>query len=235
MRKQIPIMIGILMCQVLVYADTSLEFQADQKWNGQAVMEFSGKSTLHDFSGHAPCEPFVWEIVTDPNSHELIINSEIDVQVQKMDTDNKKRDKNMRSMFEADKFTTIHGQVAGVRLAAFKPVAVESKSNHSIRIVPGSLPIELQIRDTKRKVLADVSQFRASSKDITFAIDFDVSLKEFNLEAPTVMKIIRVGDTVRLRGIVTLRPESAKNTPLTTRVQADETVSQHSTADLPAR
>lgn len=221
MKKRYLIVIGILMSHVPAYAGASLEFQAGQKWQGQAIMEFSGKSTLHDFAGHAMCEPFAWEIVTDPNSHEPVINAQMDLHVQKMDTDNKKRDKNMRSMFEADKFSTIHGQVTGVRLATFKPLAVESKSNRSVRIIPGSLPIELQIRDTRRKVLADVSQLHTGSKDITFAIEFDVSLKEFNLEAPTVMKVIRVGDTVRLRGIVTLRPELAQDMPLTAHAQAN--------------
>ncbi len=73
---------------------------------------------LHDFSGQVNCEPFTWQITTDPNTGTLVVNGELDVLISKMDTQNKKRDKNMRNMFQSKKFPHIHGKIVDANLAA---------------------------------------------------------------------------------------------------------------------
>ena len=54
---------------------------------------------------------------------------------------------------------------------------------------------------------AQVTQFKTTAEKTTFTLDFAVSLKSFGLKPPSVMGIIRVGDTVRLQAEVTLTPQ----------------------------
>ena len=186
---------------------TAMESVSEQSGQGQALIRFYGTSTLHDFSGQVNCEPFTWQITTDPNTGTLVVNGELDVLISKMDTQNKKRDKNMRNMFQSKKFPHIHGKIVDANLAAVQPIPAAPRE------VPGKLPIVLTISNKKQNVMAQVTQFKTTAEKTTFTLNFDVSLKSFGLKPPSVMGIIRVGDTVRLQAEVTLTPKQAQEEP----------------------
>ncbi len=56
----------------------------------------------------------------------------------------------------------------------------------------------------ERKVRATASNLKESGERVTFDLEFPVSLGEFDLKAPSVLGIIRVGDKVSVKATFTL-------------------------------
>ena len=198
------------------------DLKTNQTWQGQAKIRFFGTSTLHHFSGNVACETFTWKTMNDPNRGEPVIRADIDLLVQNMDTDNKGRNKNMYQMFQIKKYPRIHGTIQDANLAEFKPVLKATNSDQPPQDAeggrgrPGTLPFLLTIRDKQQEVVCKVSHMQTGPKDITFTLDFEVSLKAFGLKPPSVLGVIRVGDRVRLQADVTLSPPMLQKEPAMT-------------------
>ena len=67
-----------------------------------------------------------------------------------------------------------------------------------------SIDLLLRIRDVERKVRATAGNLKESGERVTFDLEFPVSLGEFDLKAPSVLGIIRVGDKVSVKANFTL-------------------------------
>jgi hypothetical protein len=67
-----------------------------------------------------------------------------------------------------------------------------------------SIDLHLRIRDVERKVRATAGNLKESGERVTFDLEFPVSLGEFELKPPSVLGIIRVGDTVSVKAAFTL-------------------------------
>jgi hypothetical protein len=191
-----------------------MELPSQQNGQGQAMIRFYGKSTLHDFSGSVKSEPFGWQILTDPNTQRPIVRGQLDVVVETMNTHNKDRDKNMHAMFESKKFPRIHGAVQDANLAPCLPVVRTVDAKKPPREIPGKLPILVTIRDTRQTVTAEVSHLQTGAKEVTFSLAFELSLKSFGLKPPSVLGIIRVGDKIRIEAEVTLTPKKTQVPPV---------------------
>lgn len=165
---------------------------------GDCDVAFLGTSTLHDFSGSVRCQPFAAVLVHDAMGKEVLPSVEVEVPVAGMDTRNKSRDGQMREMFQSDRFPRIHASVRDVNVARLRQEMGKDPD--------GKAPLDflLRIRDVERKVRATASRLKESGERVTFALEFPVSLKEFDLKAPTVLGIIRVGDTVSVKTTFTL-------------------------------
>ena len=70
----------------------------------------------------------------------------------------------------------------------------------------GKAPLDLllRIREVERKIRAVAGNLMESGDRVTFDIEFPVSLGEFDLKAPSVLGIIRVGDKVSVKATFTL-------------------------------
>lgn len=191
-------------CLSTLYA--APEPQVGQTWQGQAAVRFSCTSTLHNFSGEVPCETFQCTFVVDPNSGKAAIRADIDALVQKMNTHNKKRDKNLRKMFQADRFPRIHVTVLDADAERTRPVFQTLLPDQPPREKPGTLPLLLKIREVQRPLVGQVSHLQIHADHVSFQMNFEISLKAFNLKPPSVLGLIRVGDRIRLQADVTLRP-----------------------------
>ncbi|MDP2657056.1 MAG: YceI family protein [Candidatus Deferrimicrobium sp.] len=160
---------------------------------GACDVAFLVTSTLHDVPGSVRCLPFESVLARDAAGRQVIPSVEVEVPVASMDTRNKSRDGKMREMFRADRFPRIH--------AAARDVDVDRLRVELGKGREGKAPLDLllRIRDVERKVRARASNLKESGERVTFDLEFPVSLGEFDLKAPSVLGIIRVGDKVSVK------------------------------------
>jgi hypothetical protein len=158
---------------------------------GNCELRILGTSTLHDFAGTVRCQPFPVSLVGGADGRTVIPGVEIAVLVEEIDTQNKSRDKQMREMFQSGKFPRIH---------AFLSNLDPDKIRQEMRKDPngkGKVELTLKIRDIERRIQAAVSNLRETPGRVSFDAEFPLSLKEYNLQPPTVFfGAIRVGDKV---------------------------------------
>ncbi len=158
---------------------------------GTCDIRFLGTSTLHDFTGTVRCQPFPVSLVDGADGRMVIPEVEFSVLVEEMDTQNKNRDKQMREMFQNEKFQRIQAVLSNLD---------PDKIRQEMRKDPngkGTLEFTLKIRDVERRIQAVIGNLREISGRVSFDAEFPVSLKEYNLTPPTVFfGIVRVGDKV---------------------------------------
>jgi polyisoprenoid-binding protein YceI len=145
---------------------------------GSAQVSFTISSTLRDFEGTAGSVA-----VTPSQGADGTWSADVSVSVAAMKTGNGWRDADMREMLDA----AHHPQIRG-RFRDVEPEKVRSS---------GVLPFVLQIRTVEHPVKATVQNWRQSERAASFDAAFDVSLKSFQLEAPSRF-FLTVGDTVRV-------------------------------------
>lgn len=158
---------------------------------GNCELRILGTSTLHDFAGTVRCQPFPVNLVGGADGRKVIPVVEIAVLVEEMDTMNKTRDKQMREMFQNERFPRIQAVLSNLD---------PDKIRQEMRKDPngkGTLEFTLKIRDIERRIQAVIGNLREISGRVSFDAEFPVSLKEYNLTPPTVFfGIVRVGDKV---------------------------------------
>ncbi len=159
-----------------------------ETWTGAAEVEFDATSTLHDFTGTAPVEPFEVSLVQDGSFASL--GGTASVVVAKMDTRHAKRDANLRTMFAAERYPLAIGALPSTRIDMAAP--------------PASLPLHLTIRGRTRAVPAALSNWQLADGHCRFNLAITLSLREFGLEPPVLLGFIRVGDAVAVRARVAL-------------------------------
>jgi len=108
-----------------------------------------------------------------------------------MDTNNKRRDKKMREMFEEEKFPTISGNAGSAVLS-------------EIRAGKAKVPLKLKIRDIEKPVTATVSHVVVTDSRIKGELAFDVSLADYRLDPPRPLGMIKVDDKVSVTVTVIL-------------------------------
>lgn len=140
-------------------------------------VRFDGDSTLHTFSGNVESNSI--EINPDGGGRGTV---SVSIQVLQMKTGHDGRDENMYKMFDAEKFPLIRGTASLDDL-------VDATRN--------VVPIALTICDQTRTVEAR-RESHSKTGDGKIQLSWTISLKLFNLKAPTVMGIIRVYDEVNV-------------------------------------
>jgi hypothetical protein len=174
---------------------------APTSWPAEAIIRFSATSTMHDFEGEVPAQPFV--LIVSSNAW----SAEADVLSALMGTGSKGRDKNMHEMLNTNDQPRIHGRVA----TAPKPDAGSTNATLSLKILEQQHDLPVQI-----------SSWSETDGTLSFHAEWELSLKQYKLKPPSVLGIIRVGDTVRLNADVTAskkppltNPPAASNVPAT--------------------
>jgi hypothetical protein len=167
---------------------------------GTCQVQFTGSSTLHDFSGTGACDPFVLQAKDAVGGDYSLPDSALTVTVAGMQTDNTSRDKKMRDMFAADLFPRISGLIGGGSLGEMRRLLHEAERGGK------SFPLRLRIRDIEVPIVARVSQLVDDPRELRFTLEFPVSLAAFHLEPPSVIGLIRVADEVRVKINLQLEP-----------------------------
>ena len=165
---------------------------------GACDIAFLATATFHDVSGSARCEPFEAVPARDAAGRQVIPGVEVEVPVSGMDTGNKSRDKTMREMFQSERYPRIHGVAHDVDVERLRVEIGKGREGNP------TIDLFLRIRDVERKIRATASNLKESGERVTFDLEFPVSLKEFDLKAPSVLGFIRVGDKVSVKATFTL-------------------------------
>jgi polyisoprenoid-binding protein YceI len=165
---------------------------------GACDVAFLITSTLHDVPGSARCLPFAAVLARDAAGRQVIPSVEVEVPVTGMDTRNRSRDGQMREMFRSERFPRIHAEARDVDVERLRVETGKGPAGIA------SIDLLLRIRDMERKVRATASNLKESGEQVTFDLEFPVSLGEFDLKAPSVLGIIRVGDKVSVKAKFTL-------------------------------
>ncbi len=168
-------------------------------WKGRCDVHFHGTSTLHAFTGSVPCRPFEVGVESADDGRAIIPRAEVSVPTAEMDTGNRSRDRQMRQMFESDRFPAIRGVFGRIE---------PERIRQELRKSPGgkaSLDFTLAIRDIARPVHAVASNFREAGRGVSFDVDYDVSLSDYGLVPPKpFFGLIKVDDRVAVKTTVSL-------------------------------
>jgi len=165
---------------------------------GACDVRFLGSSTLHDFSGTGWCEPFSAPLVRDAAGKAVLPSVAVEVPVAEMKTGNDNRDRSMREMFQADRYPRIRATARDVDTDLVRETMRKNPEGKA------PLEISLAIRGTERKIRATAGNLKEEGSRVSFDLEFPVSLKEFDLKAPTVLGFIRVADKVLVKGTFAL-------------------------------
>jgi len=170
-----------LLSLILIFALSSTVFATD--YHGECAIAFKGSSTLHDFHGKAACQPFTVSRIDG-----VVDMSNLTVAIAGMDTDNSKRDKKMREMFDEKKYPVI--------TASSGPVALKDVRNR--------VSFKLKIRDIVKPVTATVTNFVETDSRISADVAFTLSLAEYQLKPPSVLGMIKVDDKISVKATIVL-------------------------------
>jgi hypothetical protein len=177
----------ILLTLILLSASLS---QAET-WNGKADLTFDGTSTLHDWGGKVTAQPFKADI-TFSGGKPQHVKSTVTVKATAMDTQEPKRDENMRKAMEV----TDHPLITGKIDADFSEIAASG--------TPTKLPLALTLLGKPQNITGTISNWQLKGGKASFDLEFPVSMKASGISVPSVLLIIRVGDAVTVRAHVTL-------------------------------
>ncbi len=154
----------------------------EQPLSAVAQIVFRGTSTLHDFEGRVTTQPFALLLATNAWS------AQAEVFGGEMTTANDRRDRNMWMMLDTNTYPRLSG---AVRNAPYPP--------------PGgtNILLSLRIRGHQLDLPVTIANWSETPDAVRFHAEWILSLKDYGLKSPSVLGIIRVGDTVRLSADVT--------------------------------
>ncbi len=167
-------------------------------WKGGASIKFEGTSTLHDWSGTVKAQPFATTVTMNDAGQPTAIKAKVEVKAAEMDTRKTERDENMHKAMKVASFPLISGEFDAA-YASLKPAE---------KLAPKQLPFKLTILGKEQNVSAAISNWKQNGSKATFDAEFDLSLKACGIEVPSVMLVIRVGDTVKVKVSVELTKEN---------------------------
>jgi hypothetical protein len=165
-------------------------------YHGECRVSFAVRSTLHDFQGTGRCEPFIIRAADGSIAPPLLA-----VPVTSLDTDSRRRDKQMHKMFESEMFPLITGSTEDVIL---KDVLALFNGNDAL---PTEIVFDLSIRSITHQIRAAVVELHVGATELRAELRFDVSLAAYQLHPPSVLGIIRVNDTIEVTTSVLLHAD----------------------------
>ncbi len=165
---------------------------------GHCDIRFHGTSTFLNFDGSGTCSPFKVEVNDDLSRVEVLPAGEVRVPIAGMTTGIGRRDRDMRTMFDSAAWPLVRGHLGAIDarqlLAEMKAPGAEA-----------TLRFELTLRETTRPVSARLTRVVETGEEIRVDFTFDVSLKDFGLEAPRVFLLVKVGNRVGVEVSTVLR------------------------------
>ena len=172
---------------------------------GNCELRILGTSTLHDFAGTVRCQPFTVTLAGGADGRPVIHGVEIAVPVAEMDTENRKRDKQMRDMFQGDRFPLIRAVLGNLDPDDIRQDMRKGPSGK------GTVEFTLRIRDIEHRIRAVIRNLRETPGRVSFDAEFPVSLKKYDLKPPSpFFGAIRVGDKVDVNAAFRLEAEPTR-------------------------
>ncbi|MGC3957989.1 MAG: YceI family protein [Verrucomicrobiota bacterium] len=181
-----------------------LQATAADKYTGNCNIVFEGDSTLHAFTGYISNIAVI--VLCDTNtSGTAILNTRLEIAPKQLTTHHEKRDKNMYTMFQPDKFPKLLAVVTNAPLAAAQLMPSDATSTN------GVLPIQLTFCGITKEASAKTMNQKPHTDGWEFDLQTTVSLKAFKLEPPSVLfGAISVADKVVIKAHVIVKKDAAK-------------------------
>lgn len=163
---------------------------------GRCTAGFAGTSSLHDFAGTVESRPFAWAQRRNVVDGHRRVDGGLDFDVGAMTTGLRRRDENMRRMFDASAFPVIRASVDDADLDAARASC--------------KLPVRVRIRNVEHEVVARLTDWTERDGGIAFTATVPLSLAAFELKAPrALVGMIRVGDRVEVTARIELTDSAA--------------------------
>lgn len=183
MKKVIPVFFALFVC---FFQTADVRGQTAYTINiEKSRLDYAFKSTLHPVHGTA--RDFQGRFLIDSKHGLQIMSGEVSVDPVYLQSKNKKRDENMYAMLEVTTYPVIT-----FSLSPEGCVLSEDKDGYT-----GQLTGTLTIRDISQVIAVPVI-VQKSGEEFRMTGTAQVSLKSFRLNAPSVLKVIRVFDPVTI-------------------------------------
>jgi polyisoprenoid-binding protein YceI len=179
---------------LVVAAPASAESTSDSI-QARCEIEFFATSTKRDFVGSADARPFSLTRHDGESGGPEWWSGSVAVTVTDLVTGWDERDKDMHWMFDSIHFPSI--------VADFPHIGSEVYETERLDEAP-PLEFTLTIRDVTRSMSAKVSHWVRSGDRASFDAEFDVSTSSFELQVPTLLGFLRVGDIVTVHAHIEL-------------------------------
>lgn len=177
----ITAVISLLLLASSVFSENTL-----MAYRGQVEIDFAGKSTLHAFEGTGESKPFTLSVRVDSVSGDTLLDATISVRSEALATEDEKLNKNMYKTIESDTYPTITAWLQEIPLK-------------DMRSPDGQFQFRLKVRDITSRITASVSNFSQSPDSVMFALTFDFSISDYQLEPPTpVFGLIKMDDIMNI-------------------------------------
>lgn len=168
----------------------------ESTYRGSYELEFTGSSTLHAFHGDVPEQQFELRSATIAGGKRYF--AEIELAVEELTTGSGRRDLHMYSMFRVERWPKIRAVFDAIDPRRARPPDSPSQGGR------GTLEFKLTIGDRTRSVEAQTRDWREDDEEASFLVEFDVSLRDFDLQAPRALLVIQVDDRVAVRVRISL-------------------------------
>jgi hypothetical protein len=160
---------------------------AEEIYNGTCEINFSGTSSIRNFSGHVTSNPF--QVTVDKKNNQTTASWVTNVSVKKMKTSNSVQDNTMYKMFDNLNSPLVKGKFENINLSQLSKQ--KQKTN--------TVPFTLTIRKKNKTINATLSDLKISGSKISFTLDYPVSLSDFKLKPPSLFGMVKVGDEVTVK------------------------------------
>lgn len=158
---------------------------AGRDYQGSCDISFYGRTTFKGFQGTVSCQPFS---ITEVNG--FVEGPVIHVRVAEMDTNNARRDTQLRKMFEEEHFPLITGRADRIPIEDIFSLLQRGASTTT------EVSFQLTIRDITHPVTATIKNLIETEASITAELGFAVSLAAYQLSPPSFLGIIKVADII---------------------------------------
>ena len=183
--------LGVLQAQVEYYT-------------GEAEIQFFGYSNVHDFQCLIPSSSLEAIISKVSGKTAKSLSLKIEVPVLPMRTGNRKRDSRMRKMFSSKNFPLIQGELKHLHLSSLLKIHEKEE--------PFEIVFKFKIRNQERVIRGIVESASQDPGRLNFKISFVVSLKDFDLKAPSALfGMVRVKDRVDVKTFFHLKQTENPN------------------------
>lgn len=175
------LIVSVLFCNVELMA-APIRYTLD---TGSSRIEFDAKSTLHGIHGKAGAISPA-SVVYDEDLSDAALSSDLEVSVASLSTENGRRDKAMKQMFDINKLPAIRWQARSISCS-------EWKDNQRSCFEQGALSIHGITKDIRVPL-----RLIHESKSLRSVGEFPIRLSDFNLKPPSVFGMIKVADDMKV-------------------------------------
>lgn len=174
-------------------------YSGENDWSGTCRVTFSGESTLHDFSGTVDAEPFTVSVSSNSDLAGAKASSHVVVKAAGMNTNNKKRDKEMYKCMEVKTFPEIVVDLSDLPVSDTKPVLDGPVPR------PTAIPFTMTLKGREHQLTGRVSNWVFTDDAVDCTVSFPVSLAKSGITPPSVLGLVKMKDEIQVTAALHLK------------------------------